>query len=292
MSIHSKSLKSWMFVPGDKQRFLDKAEVSGADVVMFDLEDGVIWSQKPAAREMVASTIRREWNGPLRFVRVNAPSTDFLVEDICAVAGPGLDGICLTKVESASDILRAAAILETIEHERAIPLGQVRILAAIESAHAIGEALKIGSAHPRVIGLIFGAEDYALDLGLPAERVAEASEMIYARSALVVAAAAARVLSVDGVYPNLDDPDGLLAETIQARRLGFSAKSTFNPRQIAQINDVFAPTGSELAYARKLAEAFRDAELRGDASVAVGGQLVDKPIVLRALRLLEAAGSA
>lgn len=291
MTEKARALRSWMFVPGDKQRFLDKAEVSGADVVMFDLEDGVIWSQKPEARGMVANTVAKSWKGPLRYVRVNAPSTDFLVEDICAVAGAGLQGICLTKVESPDDVVRAAAVLETVEHQHKIQKGQVRILAAIESANAINRAASIASAHSRVIGLIFGAEDFALDLGLPAERVAEASELIHARSSIVNAAASARVLSVDGVYPNLDDPDGLLADTIQARRLGFTSKSTFNPRQIAQINEIFSPTPAEIAYARKVADAFRAAEERGDASVAVGGQLVDRPIVLRALRLLEAAGA-
>lgn len=290
---HKKNhkLRSWMFVPGDKQRFLDKSEVTGADVVMYDLEDGVIWPQKPVARKMTAATLAKPWmaEGPLRYVRVNAPSTNSLVEDICAVGGPGLDGICLTKVESAQDVWRAASILETVEHQHGLPIGSVRILTAIESANSLLKGYDIASAHPRVIGLIFGAEDYALDIGLPAERVAEAGELIYARSALVIAAAAARVLSVDGVFPNLDDPDGLLSDIMQSRRLGFTSKSTFNPRQIEQINTNFSPTETEIAYARKIADAFRLAEERGDASVAVGGQLVDKPIVLRALKILEGA---
>ncbi|MBS3929415.1 MAG: CoA ester lyase [Sphingomonadales bacterium] len=286
----SKPLRSWMFVPGDKQRFLDKSQVSGADVVMFDLEDGVVWPNKPLARTMVAETLKKEpWDGPLRYVRVNAPSTDLTVEDIYAVAGSGLDGICLTKVESAEDVHRAAAMLETLEFARKIPKGQVRILAAIESANSLQRAGEIARAHERVIGLIFGAEDYALDLGLPANRIAEASELLYARAAIVNAAAAARVLSIDGVFPNLEDPDGLLADAVQARRLGFTSKSTFNPRQIEMLNEQFSPTAAELAYAQKVADAFNEAEARGDASVAVGGQLVDKPIVLRALRLLEAA---
>lgn len=285
-----KPLRSWMFVPGDKQRFLDKSEVSGADVVMFDLEDGVIWANKALAREMVAATLKKSpWNGPLRYVRVNAPATNLTVEDICAVAAPGLDGICLTKVESPEDVLRAAAILETVEFERGIPAGQVRILAAIESANSLLRAAEIARSHERIIGLIFGAEDYALDIALPANRIAEASELIYARAAIVNAAAAGSVLSVDGVFPNLEDPDGLLADAVQARRLGFTSKSTFNPRQIEMLNAQFSPTEAELAYAQKVADAFHEAEARGDASVAVGGQLVDKPIVLRALRMLELA---
>src|ERR1700682_3890766 len=100
------------------------------------------------------------------------------------------------------------------------------------------------------------------------------------------AAAASNILSIIGVVPELDDPDGLLADVRQARRLGFTSKSTFNPRQIDVINEVFSPQPDEIAYARKIAAGFREAEARGDASVAVGGQLVDRPIVLRALRML------
>lgn len=281
-------LRSWMFVPGNKPRYLEKSETSGADVVMFDLEDGVIWAEKPAARPMVASTLKKDWRGPLRYVRVNAPSTELLSTDIVSVAAPGLDGICLTKVTSAEDVIRAAGMLEIIEQQQNMTAGKVRILAAIESPIALNRALEIAQAHPRIVGLIFGAEDYALELGLPANRIAEAAELIHARSIIVTAAAAAHVLSVDGVFPNLDDPEGLYADIVQARRLGFTSKSTFNPRQIEQINTVFSPQADDIAYARRVADAFHAAEERGDASVAVGGQLVDKPIVLRALRLLAA----
>jgi len=288
----NQALRSWMFVPGDKQRFLDKAEVSGADAVMFDLEDGVIWSQKPLARKLVAEQLARPWNGPMRYVRVNAVSSNVLAQDIAAVACAGLEGICLTKVESPADVILAAGMLELVEQQRGIAKGRVRILAAIESANSLLAAREIAKAHERVIGLMFGAEDYALDLGLSAARVAEAAELLHARSTIIIAAAAARVLSIDGVFPDLENPDGLMADILQARRLGFTSKSTFNPRQIADINKVFSPQPEEVAYARKVTQAFREAESRGDASVAVGGQLVDRPIVLRALRLLESIGES
>ena len=138
-----------------------------------------------------------------------------------------------------------------------------------------------------MLGLMFGAEDYALDLGLAAQREGEARELIHARSSIVVAAAAARILSIDGVFPNLDDDEGLERDIVQSRRLGFSAKSTFNPRQVTLINKIFSPAPDELDYARKVVDAFKEAQARGDGSVAVGGQLVDLPIVLRAQRLLE-----
>jgi citrate lyase subunit beta/citryl-CoA lyase len=279
-----------MFVPGNRDRFITKAKTSSADAILLDIEDGVLPAEKPDARRMIAAALREGGTTPRRYVRVNALSTPWLEPDLDAVIGPGIEGIGLVKVQKADDILEVAAMLERLERERGLAVGHVRILAAIESARGLINASAIADAHPRVVGLMFGAEDYALDIGLGARREKEAAELIYARSAIVNAAAAAHVLSVDGVFPNLDDPEGLLADVQQARRLGFTSKSTFNPRQIDVINDLFSPQPDEIEYARKIAAGFREAEARGDASVAVGGQLVDKPIVLRALKILEAIG--
>ncbi len=282
----ARPLRSWMFVPGNRQRFLDKIyEVeTPPDAVFLDIEDGVIPEEKPVARELIAEVLRRAAPGPLRTVRVNAVGTDWFREDLEAILVPGLEGLTLPKVESAADVLAAAEALERVD-----PDGAVSIVAAIESATGLLRAPEIAAGHPRVAALMFGAEDYALDLGLGTKREAEARELVFARSSIVVAAAAARVISIDGVFPDLEDTEGLLADIVQARRLGFGAKSTFNPRQVELINERFSPTPDELAYARRVAEAFEEAVARGDASVAVGGQLVDRPIVLRAQRLLELA---
>lgn len=282
----ARPLRSWMFVPGNRQRFLDKIyEVSTPpDAVFFDLEDGVIPDQKPLARKLVADVLRRQRPGPLRTVRVNAPATDWFAEDMDAIIGPGLDGVCVPKVESAIDLKRPIELLDGSD-----PDGNITIIAAIESAAALLQASEIASAHPRVMAIMFGAEDFALDLGLGTRREGEAAELLYTRSAIVIAAAAARVLSIDGVFPDLDDPEGLLDDVLRSRRLGFDAKSTFNPRQVELINERFSPTADELDYARRVAEAFTEATERGDASVAVGGQLVDLPIVQRAHALLEVA---
>lgn len=282
--------RSWMFVPGNRLRFIDKARDSDADAILLDLEDGVLPSEKPNARLMVAAALDRPWDGPRRFVRVNALSTPWLKDDLEAVIRPGLEGICLTKVASASDLRETSSMIALLEHRSKLEPGSVKILAAIESARGLLNAPSIAEADPRVIGLMFGAEDYALDIGLGARREKEAAELIHPRSSIVIAAAASHVLSVDGVFPNLDDPDGLLHDTMQARRLGFTSKSTFNPRQIEVINSVFSPQQDEIEYARKIDAAFREAEAKGDASVAVGGQLVDRPILLRAQKILEITG--
>jgi citrate lyase subunit beta/citryl-CoA lyase len=278
-----------MFVPGNRERFLEKACTCNSDAVLLDLEDGVLPADKERAREMTAAALARPWGRSLRYVRLNALSTQWFREDLEAVVRPGLDGVCMTKVSGSDDILQGATIIEALERRAGLESGSVRILAAIESARGLIEAPAIADSHARLIGLMFGAEDYALDVGLGTHRQGEAAELIHARSSVVVAATAARLLSIDGVYPNIDDHEGLERDAIQARRLGFTSKSTFNPKQIDLINQVFSPRPDEVAYARKIADAFHEAETRGDASVAVGGQLVDRPIVLRALRILEEA---
>ena len=280
----NKQLRSWMFVPGNRDRFIQKVKTSSADAILLDIEDGVLPAEKPDARRMIAAALPQRDFGPRRYVRVNALSTPWLQPDLEAVIVPGIEGVCLTKVVRPQDILETASLIEGLEKKRGLEIGKVRILAAVESARGLMNALAIADAHPRVIGLMFGAEDYALDLGLGA------AELLFARSHVVNAAAAANVLSIDGVFPNLDDPEGLVADVRQARRLGFTSKSTFNPRQIDVINQVFSPQPDEIEYARKIAAGFRAAEAKGDASVAVGGQLVDRPIVLRALRILEVIG--
>jgi citrate lyase subunit beta/citryl-CoA lyase len=292
MQAKPRQVRSWMFVPGNRDRFVQKAKTSAADGILLDLEDGVLPSEKAEARRAVAVALSEDWVGPARYVRVNALSTPWLTPDIEAVIIPGIEGICLTKVLTADDIRNVSAQIDALERKRGMKPGAVKILAAIESALGLINAYAIATADPRLAGLIFGAEDYALDLGLGARREKEAAELIYARSSIVNAATAAQILSVDGVFPDLNNPDGLLEDVRQARRLGFTSKSTFNPRQIDMINEEFAPKPEELEYARKIAAGFREAEARGDASVAVGGQLVDRPIVLRALRMLEAIGEA
>jgi citrate lyase subunit beta/citryl-CoA lyase len=278
-----------MFVPGNKERFLAKAAEAEADCVLLDLEDGVLPDGKALARAMVTAALRTPFR-PQRYVRINSTSTPWFADDLAEVIPAGPDGVCLPKCEDPDEITDLAARLDALELAASIESGSTRIVAAIESPSAILAAAAIARSHPRVIALMLGAEDLALDIGLGTAREAEAAELIFARSTIVYAAAAARVISIDGVFPNLDDPAGMEHHTLQARRLGFTAKSTFNPRQVEVINQVFSPRPDEVAYARLVVGAFEAAEARGDASVAVGGQLVDRPIVARAQRTLELAG--
>jgi citrate lyase subunit beta/citryl-CoA lyase len=276
-----ENYRSWMFVPGHIGKMVDKALGTRADAVMLDLEDAVLPSSKPQAREVVAAALLRAPSGPARFVRINAIGQASAVSDLDAVVQPGLEGIVVPKVEAVEQIHEAERML--IERERrAGSTTPMRILAAIESATGLLRAPAIAAASKRVCGLMLGAEDLSKDIGLPIRREAEAYELLYARSALVMAAAAARVQAIDQVWTDIRDIEGLRRDALQARRLGFTGKSIIHPGQIDPVNDAFSPNAEDVEFARKVIDAFRDAEARGLGAVAFGGQLLDKPIVDRA----------
>ena len=283
--------RSWMFVPGHRQKMIDKALGLNADAVMLDIEDGVAPSEKDTARKLIAEGLGRERlrRSPARFVRINAIGHERMAADLEAVLRPGLDGLVLPKVETPEEVLKVAAILKEREPAVKVERGGVKFLVAIESPKGLLNAPAIAASTDRVIGLMFGAEDYGRELGLPTSREGEARDLIYARSAMVVAAASAHVQAVDGVWVDLQDSEGLLGFARQSRRLGFSGMSLIHPSQIDPINGVFSPTPEEIDYSQQVVQAYEEAVARGDGSIAFGGQLIDRPIVERARRTLEMA---
>jgi citrate lyase subunit beta/citryl-CoA lyase len=189
-------------------------------------------------------------------------------------------------VETAEQVKIVEGILNLREREVGMPGGSVRLLVAIESPGGLFNAYAIAASSARVVGLMFGAEDYGKELGLPLRREEEARDLIYARSAIANAAAAAHVQSVDGVWPDLQDSDGLKKFVLQSRRLGFTGMSAIHPAQIDPINATFSPTAEEMEYCTRVINAFEEGQARGDGAIAFGGQLLDLPIVERARRTL------
>ena len=283
--------RSWMFVPGHRQKMIDKALGLNTDVIMLDIEDGVAPNEKDTARKLIGESLGRPRaaGSPERFVRVNAIGHARMDADLDAVLRPGLNGLVLPKVETTEEIRKVDSVVNESESRLKIVRGSIRLLIAIESPRGLLNAPKIASCSPRVIGLMFGAEDYGREMGLPTKREGEAQEMLYARSAMAVAAASAHVQAVDGVWVDLKDTAGLSGFARQSRRLGFSGMSLIHQSQIDPINAVFSPTPEEIEYAKQVVQAFEEANARGDGSISLGGQLIDRPIVERARRTLEMA---
>lgn len=288
-------IRSLMFVPAHRERMVQRAlglgefGPSALDAAILDLEDGVPPAAKDAARRMIGVLLGDPASGgPLRIVRIQRALSDAGEADLDAVVRPGLDAIVAPKVRRAEEVVWLAGELEERERRASIAEGAVRIIASIEGAAALVEAPRIAASSPRLIGLMFGSEDFALDLGLPTKREGEAAELLYARSATVVAAVSAGKVAIDGIWPDIDDATGLRTDSLQARRLGFSGKTLIHPSQIAVVNEVFSPTETEVEEARSVVRAFDEALARGHGAAALDGQMLDAPVVDRARRVLRA----
>ncbi len=279
-----KSMRSWLFVPGYRQRMIDKALGLPADVLIFDLEDGVPEAEKDVARSRVAAALDGARGGPMRFVRVHEADSSELDADLQAmIARAGLQGLVLPKVQGPEDVLQVCQWLDRHETRAGIPSGGVGLLAIIESARGLVQAPAIASVTPRLVGLMFGAEDFALDMGLfshPGQGLVN-----YARSVLAVASASGQIRAIDKVFTDIGDLDGLAAEARQARDLGFAGKAVIHPGQVGAVNEIFSPTEVEERWARRIVEAF---ERRADEGpTAIDGRMVDRPILERARWILD-----
>ena len=290
-----RPMRSAMFVPAHRERMVARAlglgefGPSALDVAILDLEDGVPPASKEEGRRALAERLAlRSRGGPLRFVRIQRALSDAGEADLDAVVRAGLDGIVAPKVRRAEEMAWLADELDARERALTIAPGTVRIVASIESAAALLDAPRIAAASERVVGLAFGSEDFALDLGLPTKREGEAAEFLYARSATVVAAASAGKLALDGIWPDIEDPAGLRTDSLRARRLGFAGKTLIHPGQIAVVNEIFSPSDAEIDEARRVVRAFDEALGRGHGAAALDGQMLDAPVVDRARRVLRA----
>lgn len=261
--------RSWLFVPGNRPERFEKALASGADAVIVDLEDAVAPADKGAAREAVAA-----WLSPDRpvYLRINAADTEWFADDLELVGHPGVAGVALPKAEAA-DVLARVAV-------RLAPAAV--LLPLVETGFGVARAETL-AAQPRVLRLMFGTIDFQLDLGIDGE----GEELAFFRSKLVLASRLAGVQPpIDGVTTAIRDLDRLQADTQRARRMGFGGKLCIHPDQVATVNRAFAPSDEELAWARKVVEAAGAAD---GAAVAVDGKMVDRPVLLRAQRMIAEA---
>jgi citrate lyase subunit beta/citryl-CoA lyase len=293
-------MRSLLYTPGHRAEMVAKVLNGGLpvvpDVALLDLEDGVPPSKKENARQVIASALdvtartpdRSVAHGPLRFVRIRPALLEDAELDIRAVVRPGLDGLVVPKLRRAEELELLDDLIAEPERAADLARGAIVVIASIESAAGLLEAPRIARA-PRVSALMFGCEDFAADLGLPTRREAEAAEMIYARSAIVIAAAAAGALAFDGIWADIRDEAGLRADALRGRRLGFAGRQCIHPSQVGVVNEIFSPSVDEIAHAARVVEAFDDGVAKGLGAVALDGEMLDAPIVERARRVLRTA---
>jgi citrate lyase beta subunit len=287
--------RALLFVPATDRKKIEKAAGLGADAVILDLEDAVALARKDEARAAAARALDEIDFGPSeRLVRLNpvAGPGALYADDLAATFGAARppDGYVLPKVEAAEDVLAVARFLERGEARRGAGAGRTKLLAIIETARGVARLAEIAAADPRLEALVFGAEDLCGDMG--ATRTREGREVFYARSALVLHAAAEHLQAIDTPFVDLADEAGLLAETRDALGLGYTGKLAIHPKQIAPIVAVFTPSAEEIAAAERLLREHERQQQEGRGVFALDGKMVDMPMVRAAERVLARARAA
>ena len=274
-----------IYIPGDSEKMLKKSASVASDVLLLNLEDGVALSQKSSARDKVADALKQiDFGNHEVVVRVNALDSEIGLSDIAAIVPLRPDGICLPKIEKASEIQNAEDAIGKLEAGSGLPVGSIRLHAMIESASGVLHSADIAASSPRMASLIFGSADYASDLRcLPGE---DRTELLLALQMIVTSARSAGIDAIDAPCFDLHNPDLLRREAAQARRIGFAGKSALHPEQLAIINRTFDVTSEEIAWAEKIIAELNEAEARGKALSTVDGKLIDNPHRALAERIL------
>ena len=284
--------RSFLMAPGDRLDLLEKQAKCDADVAVICIEDAVLPEKKAEARVIGANALRTlQYGDKERFVRFNSLDTEFWLQDLehfCREAPP--DGFTMTKVKSAEDIRVVARVLDNLERRFGIAQGSIMISCYIETAEAMRDVYAIAAAHPRMANLHFGAEDYTHSID--AVRTPQQHETLYAMSRIVSAARAAGIEPINVMHTVVHDMEGLRRSTEYSRQLGFTGRSCLSPKHIPVLHEIFSPTPEQVAYATKVVEGYREAQKTGNGVYVVDGNMIDGPMIWKAMRVLERAGIA
>ena len=282
--------RSMLFVPGSNAAWISTVHVYGADYVMFDLEDSVSLREKDTARLLVREAIARPiWRERSVAVRINAIDTPFFAADLDAVVSAGVSIVRLPMVRDAEMIRDLDAELTRLEEHYGIEPGRTRILAAVESASGVVNAVQIATASPRMWGIALAAYDYVMDMHTVHDAAVDESQLFYARCAILHAARVAKIHCYDVVFSEVNNIEGFLREVAVLKRLGFDGKSLVNPRQIEPLHRALAPTAGEVEHAHRVIVAAQEADRIGLGVVSLDGKMIDSPIIAAAQRTIRLA---
>ena len=280
--------RSLLYVPGNMPGMLQNIPVFNADGVMIDLEDAVPLAEKDAARSLARHFLTAFPDRSKEVVvRINGLDTKYALDDLKAILPGRPDGIRLPKADDPEVVERLDTLLTEYEEKLDLEIGHFSILPSIESAVGVLNCVKTAQASRRIVALAFGAEDYTASLEI--ERTRSGEELLGARMQIVWAAKAAGLQAIDSVFADVNDVDGLRADTELVKRLGFTGKSLVNPRQIDVVHEVFRPKRQEIDEALEVMEAIARAREMGTGVISLRGRMVDAPVVKRAARILRTA---
>lgn len=288
----SPSLKrTSLYVSGTNPVNMIQAGFYHEDCMVFDMEDSVPASEKDAARLLIYHMIREHRpKGKYIIIRVNGIYSEYIDEDLEAAVRARPDAIRIPKVEYANEVQMIDGKISRIEQEAGIEPGSIELWCNIESYLGVMNAYEIASASGRVAALALGAEDFTASMR--AQRTKEGQEIFYARNAVLMACRKAGVEAVDAVFSDINDEEGLRADTQLTKNLGFDGKTVVHPRQIDVVNSFFTPSPKEIKYALRVLEAVEEGKRQKKGAVTLDGGMIDKPMELRARTTLAQARAA
>jgi len=282
--------RSIHFVPGGNARMFEKSLGLAADSLILDLEDAVTPDRKEAARQQVCDWLQEtDFGIQERLVRINPLASDWGRDDVAAIMECAPDGIVFPKVQSLADVEQMDQLLQSLEKKLGLAKPVPLLLIGTEVAAAVFN-LPTMSAHERVNGVTWGAEDLSASLGARAKRDADGNYLevfSFVRSMCLLASVAAGVQPIDAVYVDMKDSEGLKKECATAADMGFTGKITIHPSQIDIVNAAFTPSDEEITHARDLVQAFAINQAEGRMAFSFRGEMVDVPHLRRAERVLK-----
>ncbi len=277
-----------MFLNAQKPGLIKDPYIYKPDSIMLDLEDAVAEKEKDSARFSLFHALKEiNYRGIECIVRINGLDSDLWEEDIrCAVAG-GADGIRIPKTETAEDVKKVEKAVEEAEKEFGVEPGKVLIMAALESAKGVLNALDICKASDRLFGIALSGGDYTKDL--QTHITGTGVELMGARQHMIIAARAAGVQCFDTVYTDLDDMEGFIKDAETIHLMGFDGKSIINPRQIAPVHKIYTPSQKEIIFAQKVVKEIDEKKALGIGVFTVDGKMIDIAFYDGAKRTIELA---
>ncbi|HUH95892.1 MAG TPA: CoA ester lyase [Anaerolineales bacterium] len=282
--------RALLYMPGNDWKKITKATALGVDCICMDMEDGVALNKKGEARLTIARALRElNFGSREKLARINSVGSGLEQEDLEAVLPYHPDGIVIPKMEALEQIQWAHGIIEAAELKNGWRLNAIRVLVDVETARGILNLKEIAS-HPRLDALIFGGEDFAASVG--ARRTKEAMELLYARQAVVTAAAAFGLQAIDIVTIDFKDSAALRKESEFGAQLGFTGKQIIHPAQVEPVQEAFTPNAEAIAGAQRIVETFAASQKEGKGAYALDGRMIDRPLLKSAQKVLERARAA
>ena len=291
--------RSLIFIPGNNSRFLEKSKTINSDIICFDLEDSVPMDEKETARMLVNKTVQEinkmeeeSKRKRLVSVRINGPDSGLAAEDLKKTLTQGIDAVVIPKVETEHQVIRLSNAIKLLEKENNIPDNFIKLIPSIESSLGVVNAYSIAKADQRISSLVFGIFDFLYDMKIDINDEDILTGYMYGRAKVPVDARAAGVDSIDSIWQNISDVDGLKKDLALGRKLGYTGKCVIHPTQIDYVHKVFYPSAQDIQWAKKVVSSLDESVSEKNTTtktgaISLGGRMIDAVHYKQAKRILE-----